>query len=178
MLSWWPIFFTQCYSLALLTHSQRKQQYFVQPSWRPSKMAIIFRSCAHSSYTFHIGSHAKLFSNFHNIPSWWLSIQYGIDGCMFPICSKTTFKLDFEESMNNLHSFESCLKPTVFISPSISEHTQRPLCMRKNCSTSCCRILKYVTLVALLNRFHCCRLDPKSTASFFDKCKCRTRSLR
>ena len=101
----------------------------------------------------------------------------GIDGNTLPLCSKTAFRLNFEESMNSLHSSGLWLILRAPIRPSTSLQVTRLPSILKNGIKPFWRAQNADTVTFSSRRSHCCSLEANSSELLFDSFRSLTRSF-
>jgi len=117
----------QCLAQSRLSHSQRKQGYFVFPPCCPSSIEITFKSphMVHAWSLYLILLRIK--SKFSYLSFKCTECPIGNDAYLFPLCRRTALKLLLDESINSLHSLASCWMLNLVISLGMSlQYTNSP----------------------------------------------------
>jgi len=101
----------------------------------------------------------------------------GIEGRVLPLWRRTALRLNLDESIKSRQSRGLWLILSVCIKPSISMQATRPLSILKNWTRSLC-LLWYTEIVTFsFRRFHCCSLEPNSSALLLGKSRSLIRSF-
>ena len=88
----------------------------------------------------------------------------GIESRMLPLWKRTALRLNLDESIKSRQSSGMWLILSVCIRPSISVQATRPLSILKIWTRSSC-VLRYTEIMTFsFRRFHCCNLEPNSSA--------------
>ena len=101
----------------------------------------------------------------------------GIEGRVLPLWRRTALRLNLDESTKSRWSRELWLILSVCIRPSISVQATRPLSILNNWTRSSCRLRYTEILTFSFRSFHCCSLEPNSSALLLSKSRSLTRSF-
>ena len=104
----------------------------------------------------------------------WTACPNGMDGCWFPLCSNTAFRLSFEESIHSHDSCRSCLIPRTFIYI-VAEY--KVIFLSEERHQLLMTNAKRRNSDFFSRRFHCLSLDPSNCALLLDSSRSRTRSF-
>ena len=169
-------FLVQRMALSRLSHSQRKQGYFVFPPCCPSRIEITFKSphMVHAWSLYLILLRIK--SKFSYLSFKCTECPTGNDAYLFPLCRRTALKLLLDESINSLHSLASCWMLNLVISPGMSlQYTSSPS-WEKN-GTNSFSLLYHEKVVLGASKFFCFSLEPSNSADSFGRHKSWTKSF-
>ena len=101
-----------------------------------------------------------------------------IEGRVLPLWRRTALRLNWDESTKSRQSRGLWLILSVCIRPSITAQTRRPLSVLRNWTRSSW-LLRYTDILTFsFRRFHCCCLEPNSSALFLGKSRSLIRSLK
>ena len=108
----------------------------------------------------------------------WVSFMWrGNEECLFPLCSKTAFKLTTDEWLKSLHCSGACWSWSSSVSPQTSlQYTLSPS-VEKYLAMFNCLFLWNDNSTPFSRRFHCWSCDPVSSALVLARSKSRTRSF-
>jgi len=101
----------------------------------------------------------------------------GMEGRMLPLWRRTALRLNLDETIKSRQSRGLWLILSVCITPSISLQATRPLSILKNWTRTLC-LLRYTEIRTFSSRmFHCCNLEPNSSALLLGKSRSLTGSF-
>jgi len=93
----------------------------------------------------------------------------GIEGRVLPLWRRTALRLNLDECIKSRQSRGLWLILSVCIRPSISVQASSPLSIVKNWTRSSCLLRYTEILIFSFRRFHCCSLEPNSSALLLGK---------
>ena len=101
----------------------------------------------------------------------------GIEGRVLPLWRRTASRLKLDESIKSHQSRGMWLILSVYMRPSTSVQSTRPLSILKNWTRSSCLLWYTEILTFSFRRFHCCSLEPNSSALLLGKSRSLIRSF-